>query len=80
MIGSRLYIDDITCVSSKFGQCQPVMKNKPWVKGQFETEKYFEQERAYSGIRLSPAWRLDKKNEEAINSTRNMIINNNELY
>ena len=56
------------------------MKNKPWVQGQFETEKYFEQERAYSGIRLSPAWRLDKKNEEAINSTRNMIINNNELY
>ena len=28
--------------SSKFGQCQPVMKNKPGVQGQLETEKYFE--------------------------------------
>ena len=39
------------------------------------------QEHAYSGIQVSPAYRLDRKNnEEAINSTRNMIINNNEFY
>ena len=28
--------------SSKFGHCQPVMKKKPGVQGQLETEKYFE--------------------------------------
>ena len=40
------------------------------------------QERAYSGIQVSPAWRSDphSRNEEATNSTRNMIYSLKVFY
>ena len=37
------------------------------------------QERAYSGIAVSPAWRLDRKTKRRL-ILQDMIINNNELY
>ena len=41
---------------------------------------FLQQERAYSGMPVSPAWRLDRQNTEAINSTRNMIYSLKVFY
>ena len=41
---------------------------------------FLQQERAYSGLHVSPAWRLDRQNTEAINPTRNMIYSLKVFY